>query len=121
MPLRPVLLALAALIAALGVAAPTAGATDRSCGTVMVEGTSVEVVVLRATTCATARKVTRSIHGRPVVGWACVLYRSPYERLGGRAVVFGCGKGGRNRNPRTWPHAFVGTVDTGSSGPVIAT
>jgi hypothetical protein len=95
----------------LAVARP-APAGFRDCGVVRFSGARTHIVVLRGTTCATAKRVAR-IYDRafaPPAPWKCALAHAPFRRINGRNVGFsrGYGRGSSNLTSRT--HAFVGTL-----------
>jgi hypothetical protein len=84
----------------------------RTCpGTVTFSRTPTKIVILRAVSCRTARRVVRAYdRGVPPGPWRCALAHAPFDRINGRIVGFSCARGGRRGNLRRWPHAFVGTI-----------
>ena len=97
---------------ALSLAVPAATATaSRDCGTIRFSGRTTHVVVLRGTTCSTARRVARAYdRGAAPRPWQCFLAHAPFHRVRGRKVGFACGYGRRRGDVERWPHAFVGTL-----------
>ena len=120
--MRSLIVAVAVVAASAGLAlgsSGSAGAAQRSCGSVSLFGTPVQLVVLRGATCATAKRITRGIHdgGAQRAGWTCALAHAPFTKIDGREVAFSCGKGGHGGNLRDWPHAFVGAVNPAGTTP----
>jgi hypothetical protein len=102
---------LAVVVVGLSLTAAPAEARRTCPGTVRFSGTPTKIVILRAVSCTTARRVVRRYdRGTPPRPWACALAHAPFDRIDGRIVGFSCGRGGHRGNIRRWPHAFVGTV-----------
>ena len=102
-----------ALMVIVGLAvAPPAPAAFRDCGIVRFSGTRTHIVVLRGTTCATAKRVARTYDRAlaPPSPWKCALAHAPFRRINGRDVGFSCGYGRGSSNVASRTHAFVGTL-----------
>jgi hypothetical protein len=83
---------------------PSASAASKSCGSIQFDHKPLRIVVLRGTTCTTARRVAR-YYDKHFVGprpWECFLARA------GDPEKIACAWGGRSGNVQKWPHAFVG-------------
>jgi hypothetical protein len=100
-----------AVIVGLAVARP-APAAFRDCGVVRFSGTRTHIVVLRGTTCATAKRVAGAYDRTfsPPAPWKCALAHAPFRRINGRDVGFSCGYGRGSSNLASRSHAFVGTL-----------
>jgi hypothetical protein len=99
------------VLAGLAVARP-APAAFRDCGVIRFSGTRTHIVVLRGTTCATAKRAAQT-YGRsfsPPAPWKCALAHAPFRRINGRNVGFSCGYGRGSSNLASRSHAFVGTL-----------
>lgn len=93
--------------------APAASAATKTCpGTVSFSGTRTVIVILRGTSCATARNVVRTYDKKfaPPRPWSCGLAHAPFTKVHGRVVGFSCGYGNGSSNLRTRSHAFLGTI-----------
>jgi hypothetical protein len=102
-----------ALMAVAGLAlARPAPAAFRDCGVVRFSGTRTHIVVLRGTTCTTAKRVARTYDRAfsPPAPWKCALAHAPFRRINGREVGFSCGYGRGSSNLASRTHAFVGTL-----------
>jgi hypothetical protein len=102
-----------ALMAVGGLAlARPAPAAFRDCGVVRFSGTRTHIVVLRGTTCTTAKRVARTYDRAfsPPAPWKCALAHAPFRRINGREVGFSCGYGRGSSNLASRTHAFVGTL-----------
>jgi hypothetical protein len=107
----------ASLALAVGAAAAVTLATVADarrypdCGTIRFSGATTHIVVLRGTTCATARRVARRYdRGQPTRPWQCFLAHAPFRKVNGRRVGFSCGYGTGGSNVASRSHAFVGTL-----------
>jgi hypothetical protein len=99
------------VMVSLAVARP-APAAFRDCGVVRFSGTRTHIVVLRGTTCTTAKRVARA-YDRAFVApapWRCALAHAPFRRINGHEVGFSCGYGRGSSNLASRTHAFVGTL-----------
>lgn len=77
----------------------------RSCGSISFSGRRLRIVVLRGTSCRTAKRVARHYDRRfrAPRPWSCFLGRA------GERDKISCGYGRRRRGDvRTFRHAFVG-------------
>jgi hypothetical protein len=90
----------------------TAGAAKTTCAdTVPFSGTKIVIVVLRGTSCSTARRVVKAYDkGIPPSPWHCGLAHAPFDKVHGRVVGFSCGYGSGPGNLRLRSHAFLGTI-----------
>jgi len=80
------------------------------CGTIRFSGRTTHIVVLRGTTCQTAKRVARRYdRGRAPRPWKCFLAHAPFRKINGRDVGFSCGYGTGGSNVASRSHAFVGT------------
>jgi hypothetical protein len=90
---------------------PTATAAVKRCGALRFSGRRTRIVVIRGTSCTTARRIARR-YARfgDLDGWGCGLAREDSPRYRGYKVGFSCGKGGGPRDLRQAPHAFIGAL-----------
>jgi hypothetical protein len=97
--------------AAADVPSPIATVTAKRCGAIRFSGRRTRIVVIRRTSCTTARRIARRYSRfADLEGWGCALAREDSPRYRGYKVGFSCGKGGRVGDLRQWPHAFIGAL-----------
>ena|SRR5215218_24763 len=104
-----VLLVLAAVPGA-GAGSGVHAAALKRCGKVSFSGTTVKILVIRSTRCATARRVARRYDRGDSTGrWHCALSHGD-ARYRGRRYGFACGRGGSGGDLKSRPHAFIGAL-----------
>ena len=96
--------------AALLLTSSPASAKLKSCGSISFSGTKTKIVVIRSTSCKTAKKIAHRYAKFASTGkWSCALAHGS-SKYHGYDVGFSCGAGGSSGDLKKWPHAFFGAV-----------